>query len=65
MTYDEVTTEVIRIRQMAGDPETAHSAEDDLHQGVLAAIANGAENPATLAKAALATKDIEFPRWCA
>ncbi len=48
------------------DDESAHAAEDDIHQAVLAAIAAGiCEDPAGCAKAALKTLEQEFHRWCA
>jgi hypothetical protein len=56
---------VARIREMAGDSEAAHAAEDDLWQDVLEAIRDGAENPGELAAIALRTADMEFPRWYA
>lgn len=66
MTVDEVNAEVERIRAMAGDDESAHSAEDALWEAVLRAIASGyGDKPALLASAALKTADIEFARWCA
>lgn len=66
MTVDEIEMRVGEIRAMDGDPERAHSNEDDLHQQVLAAIANGeCADPAECAKAALETLEIKFARWCA
>jgi hypothetical protein len=65
-----VTTEKIRrrteeIRANALCRGIAHADEDALYLDVLTAIANGAENPAELALAALKTRDIDFARWCA
>jgi hypothetical protein len=65
MTVAEINERVQQIKDKASDPETAHSAEDQLHDDVLQAIADGADNPRELAAAALATLKIEFPRWCA
>jgi hypothetical protein len=65
MTIEDVKTEVERIRQIAGQPESAHKAEDDLHAAVLEAIAKGAKNPAELAAEALETARIRFSRWYA
>jgi hypothetical protein len=66
MTIGTVAAEVQRIAAMAGDDEGAHIAEDGLHQSVLAYIAeHGDAHSAALARAALATTDIEFARWCA
>lgn len=66
MTVADVTTRAKNIELVAGDFEVAHSDEDDLHHDVLKAIADGnCDNPAALAKEALKTLDIEFPRYCA
>lgn len=65
MTVDDVKAKVERIRAMAGDDEAAHSAQDDLYDHVLNAIATGAADPAALALAALEAGEIEFQRWCA
>ncbi len=67
LTVADVTAEVERIRAMRFDDEMAHNAEDELHQRVLAAIADGntGDPPAVLAREALKTRDIEFARWCA
>lgn len=65
MTTEEIQKRVAEIAAMSGDPESAHSAEDTLHQDVLQAIADGAAAPATLALEALKTWEIGFPRWCA
>jgi hypothetical protein len=51
---------------MQGDPEGAHSREDDLYLQLLTAIANGkCENPALCAKIAIQTQELDFARWCA
>lgn len=66
MTVDDVRKELDRIRSMARDPEAAHGSEDNLHQEVLDAIAEGnCDDPAALAAAALQSTLISFPRWCA
>jgi hypothetical protein len=66
MTVEEVEREVTRIRGMAGDDEAAHSAEDDLWENVLRAVASGeTDDSAGIAAAALKTKTIDFARWCA
>jgi hypothetical protein len=66
MTPEDVQQYVERIRENALDDEAAHGMEDALWADVLEAIASGAaEEPAALARAALATLDIEFARWCA
>ncbi len=63
MTVKEVEERVYKIDQSIRDDEVAHGAEDELHQDVLQAIAEGAENASGLAAAALKTKDLNFARW--
>ena len=66
MNVAEVRRRVKRIKLIALDDEAAHSYEDELWDDVLSAIARGkVANPAGVAAAALATKDIAFSRWCA
>lgn len=66
MTVDEVKKRVAEIASFKSDDETAHSAEDDLHQEVLAAIRDGkCDDPAACAGEALKTIEIDFCRWCA
>ena len=66
-SIESVRAEVAHIEAIAGDWDAAHSAEDSLHQSVLAAIANGEhdDSAADLAREALKTGDIAFPRYCA
>lgn len=64
MTISEVKKQVAYMKTIIHDDEAAHQCEDNLWQSVLQAIAEGAENPVELAKAALETKDIGFSRWC-
>lgn len=49
-------------RQAAHDPVGAADAEARLHRQVLEAIADGADDPRTLAEVALATTAIVLPR---
>ena len=65
MTIEEVRQAVIEIEAYGGDSERAHSAEDDLHQRVLRAVANGDSNSQELAVEALKTLDLQSERWCA
>lgn len=66
MTPAEVKQRVQDIREIAGDPEGAHSMEDDLYFDVLASIAAGlCTDPVACADEATKTKDIDFARWCA
>lgn len=65
MTVDEVNERIAELRGIKDDPEAAHILEDTIMDEVLQAIARGAEDPAGLALAALATQDVEFSRWYA
>lgn len=65
MTKEEVEARIEEIRGLTWDDEAAHGREDDLFAAVLAAIRDGAENPAELAAAALKSCEIDFARWCA
>ncbi len=66
MTQDEIQHSLTEIRDLAGDDENAHSAEDRLHEAVLQAIADGTcENPQVAASLALTSRQIKFARWCA
>lgn len=67
MTVDEVKMKVQEIAAIGlGDPEMAHSNEDELYRMVLRAIADGTcEDPRALAAEVLKAKDLDFPRWCA
>lgn len=66
MTPKDVRAEVESIEKMKGDSECAHCAEDELHQAVLQAIADGsAVDPRECARLALMTAQIRFSRWYA
>jgi len=66
MTVKDVLQQVENVRHLKHDPEAAHCLEDELWDNVLMAIAGDiGANPQELAKAALKTKEIDFPRWCA
>ena len=62
MTEGEVRRRVDEIDEIADLPERAHRAEDRLYCDVLEAIAAGADNPAALARAALAASHLDFDR---
>ncbi len=53
------------VRLAAGDPELAHTLEDEPYQAVLELVAGGHPQSQLMAKYALASKGIEFSRWCA
>jgi hypothetical protein len=63
VTVEDIEACLWRIEQDKGDPEAAHTREDVLHSEVLRQIANGAENAQELARAALRSHSIDFPRW--
>ena len=66
MTPKSVLARVAKIAKMAGDDESAHSAEDDLHKDVLSAIASGkCVDPKECARIAMTTTGIPFSRWYA
>ena len=65
MTIKDIEERILAIKTDRGDDESQHHAEDDLYEDVLQAIADGASNASELAKATLATKVIDFARWCA
>lgn len=66
----DIERRIKEIQRVAkSDPESAHAMEYDLWQEVLERIASGARctggSAAMLAKAALMSLKIEFPRWYA
>lgn len=67
-TLQDVKDDVEAIKHYAGknrDPEAAHSMEDDMFVDVLRAIADGAPNAQEMAREALKSVALDFPRWCA
>jgi hypothetical protein len=48
-----------------GDPEAAHSAEDNLTHHVLRLVAEGHPQAADLAAEMLKAAEWDVPRWCA
>jgi hypothetical protein len=65
MTVEDVRALVQRVSDNEGDSEVAHGLENALRLEVLRAIADGAENPAALAREALETQHLNFERWYA
>jgi hypothetical protein len=66
INLDDVRKRVAEVRELADDPEAAHSAEDALWESVLTAISNGVcDDEQACAKEALKTQRIKFARWCA
>jgi hypothetical protein len=66
MNINEIRLRVATI-ELTGrdDPEKAHSMEDTLYGAILLAIAEGHPDPDALAREALRTKKLAFPRWAA
>lgn len=65
MTIKEVEKRVQAIRENVDDPESAHADEDNLYLDVLKAVARGSKHSIKLAKEAIKTRNIDFPRWYA
>lgn len=70
MTPDDVKARVNALRvtwEQTQDEERCHAIEDGLYQDVLEAIAGGPPSfwGAELAREALKTAEIRFPRHCA
>lgn len=66
MTLNDVKTRLFKINETRGDNEVAHTMEDELHQDVLRAIADGTcDDPKACAAEALKSIDIDFARWYA
>lgn len=60
----ELWARVDKLKEIArsGNDEGAHIEEDRIREDVLRTIADGAPQPASLARIALTTADIEFNR---
>ncbi len=70
LNIKDVQEKLTRIKEIRGDDEAAHAAEDDLWEAVLLAICNDADSYSSnemskLACEALKTRGIAFERWCA
>lgn len=64
MDIEDIKAQIEKIKN-SGDPESQHRMEDDLYISVLTAIANGANDPSSLAKEVLKVSELDFPRWYA
>jgi hypothetical protein len=65
MNVNDIRARVVVVRAWAIDHEeyeNAHKAEDQLWEDVLRLIADGAENAADLARAALDSRRVSYPR---
>ena len=60
MTGKEITERVNKIIEMAGDPEMAHSEEDELMAELVKEYA-----PAHIVIEIERLQRADFPRWCA
>lgn len=68
LTVEDVQARMAMVRRYAEveDHEGAHATEDEIHILVLVAIATDrCTNPAAVARAAVASKNIDFRRDCA
>jgi hypothetical protein len=63
MNVEDIRRRIKEIDEIADLVERAHAAEDELHRDVLRAIAEGAEDAAALARAALATQHLSLERY--
>lgn len=61
----DVVEEVSMIKGAKDDFECAHSDEDELHVAVLKEVAAGNPEAREMAREALKTLEIDFPRYCA
>lgn len=60
MTEEELKQKVDEIIKISGDPEQAHSNEDDLHIELIQEFC-----PNWVIKEVQRLSDTDFPRWCA
>ena len=60
-----IKNSIKELKSMSGDPEIAHSFEDDFYKSVLKDISNGAKDADKLAKEVLKASKVNFERYCA
>lgn len=66
LTLKDIQKEVEKIRQLIGDQESAHVAEDYLYRSFIEHIAvTGTIKQRKMAKAVLKTQKIVYTRWYA
>jgi len=65
MKIEEIKQRVQEIAKNAGDPESAHSMEDELLFDFVRLIAEQDSEFSAAAKEVLKVAEIDFPRWCA
>lgn len=63
ISIEDVRQRVADIDDSSDDGEIAHRKEDRLFCDVLKAIADGAPEPAELARAALESRNLDFDRY--
>lgn len=64
MNLKEVKEAVNDIKESVVDFEGAHGSEDDLYEAVLKEVVFGNPEAKEMARIALQTKKINFPRYC-
>ncbi|MGM9908886.1 MAG: hypothetical protein ACI31O_03505 [Limosilactobacillus vaginalis] len=64
MKLTEVKDMVRNINDCKGDFEMAHEMEDDLYKDVLKEVVAGNPESKEMARIALQTREINFPRYC-
>lgn len=62
LTVQDVATMLAEIRDCMNEPDVASMLEVDLHEDVLRAISEGAENAQELASMALTSRQFKFAR---
>ena len=65
MNLEEVKRTIVLIDSIQDDYEEAHSIEDELYEAVLKEVVEGNVEAEEMAREALKTKKIDFPRYCA
>lgn len=64
MNLKEVKKTVNDIKKSVVDFEGAHELEDDLYEAVLKEVVSGNPESKEMARIALQTREINFPRYC-
>lgn len=64
MNLKEVKKTVNDIKESVVDFEGAHELEDDLYEAVLKEVVSGNPESKEMARIALQTRKINFPRYC-
>lgn len=64
MNLKEVKEAVNNIKESVIDFEGAHELEDDLYEAVLKEVVSGNPESKEMARIALQTREINFPRYC-